>query len=241
LAVVPQAANTGLVGGSVPVFDEIVLSTKKINKHFKLYAGAGKEFIRTISIKWISGIVECDAGMVLHEIDEKLEPHNYMMPIDLGARGSCCIGGNIATNAGGIRLIRYGSLHANVLALQVVIPDEHGSILNFGSNLRKDNSDLKTYQLFIGSEGQLGVITRASVLVVPKPMSVQLTFLGTDSFEKCVTILRMAKQFLGEILSSFEFMDRESLRAIKENVGMGSVLQSDPAFNLLIESSGMFN
>ncbi|KAI6181919.1 FAD-binding PCMH-type domain-containing protein [Aphelenchoides besseyi] len=224
LAVVPQSGNTGLVGGSVPVFDEIVLSTRKLNKHFKLYPS--------------SGIVECDAGFVLHELDERLEPHGYIMPIDLGARGSCYIGGNIATNAGGIRLIRYGSLHGNVLALQVVIPDEHGTILELGSNLRKDNSDLKTYQLFIGSEGQLGVITRASILVTPKPTSVSLAFLGTNSFKNCTEILRIAKQFLGEILSSFELMDAESMRSIKENVGMESVLKSNPAFNLLVEISG---
>ncbi|KAI6221377.1 FAD-binding PCMH-type domain-containing protein [Aphelenchoides fujianensis] len=186
LAVVPQSGNTGLVGGSVPVFDEIVLSMRKLNKHFKLHPS--------------SGIVECDAGFVLHELDERLERDGYMMPLDLGARGSCFIGGNIATNAGGIRLIRYGSLHANVLALQVVIPDEHGTILELGSNLRKDNSDLKTYQLFIGSEGQLGVITRASVLVTPKPSSVALAFLGVDSFANCTAILRTAKQHLGEIL-----------------------------------------
>ncbi|KAI6226124.1 FAD-binding PCMH-type domain-containing protein [Aphelenchoides fujianensis] len=224
LAVVPQSGNTGLVGGSVPVFDEIVLSMRKLNKHFKLHPS--------------SGIVECDAGFVLHELDERLERDGYMMPLDLGARGSCFIGGNIATNAGGIRLIRYGSLHANVLALQVVIPDEHGTILELGSNLRKDNSDLKTYQLFIGSEGQLGVITRASVLVTPKPSSVALAFLGVDSFANCTAILRTAKQHLGEILSSFELMDAESMRSIKENVGLNSVLQSNPAFNLLIEASG---
>jgi FAD/FMN-containing dehydrogenase len=77
---------------------------------------------RGTTLNCFLGIVECDAGLTLHELDERLEPHGYVMPIDLGARGSCCIGGNIATNAGGIRLIRYGSLNANVLSLQVVSP-----------------------------------------------------------------------------------------------------------------------
>ncbi|KAI6183501.1 D-2-hydroxyglutarate dehydrogenase, mitochondrial [Aphelenchoides bicaudatus] len=205
LAIVPQAGNTGLVGGSVPVHDEIILSVRKIKKHFKLHEEAG--------------ILECDAGFTLHELDERLEPHNYIMPIDLGARGSCCIGGNIATNAGGIRLIRYGSLVANVLALQVVIPDDKGSIFNLGTNLRKDNSDVRQLPLFIGSEGQFGIITRASILVAPKPISTNLAFLGTDSFENCVEILRAARRFL-------------------ENVNMDNVLKSSPPFNLLIESSG---
>ncbi|KAF1660405.1 UNVERIFIED_CONTAM: D-2-hydroxyglutarate dehydrogenase, mitochondrial, partial [Eudyptes robustus] len=101
------------------------------------------------------------------------------MPIDLGAKGSCLIGGNIATNAGGVRLVRYGSLNANVLSLQVAIPDAQGTLLQLGAPLRKDNSDLKLQQLFIGSEGQLGLITRCAILVPPKPKSVQLAFLGT--------------------------------------------------------------
>lgn len=195
LAVVPQSGNTGLVGGSVPVFDEIVLSMRKLNKHFKLHPSSGNPSL-FLPLFCCSGIVECDAGFVLHELDERLERDGYMMPLDLGARGSCFIGGNIATNAGGIRLIRYGSLHANVLALQVVIPDEHGTILELGSNLRKDNSDLKTYQLFIGSEGQLGVITRASVLVTPKPSSVALAFLGSSFHSSLFYSARLRSGFV---------------------------------------------
>lgn len=117
----------------------------------------------------------------MEQVDERLVPENFVLPIDLGARGSCCIGGVISTNAGGIRLIRYGSLSANVLALQVVVPDEKGSILSLGSKLRKDSSNMKLHQLFVGAEGQLGIITRASILVPPKPKSVQLAFLGMHS------------------------------------------------------------
>ena len=115
---------------------------------------------------------------MLEQVDQKLAPDNFMLPIDLGARGSCCIGGVISTNAGGIRLVRYGSLSANVLALQVVIPDEKGTILSLGSKLRKDSSNVKLHQLFVGAEGQFGIITRASILTPPKPASVQLAVLG---------------------------------------------------------------
>ncbi|KAI1726728.1 FAD binding domain-containing protein [Ditylenchus destructor] len=224
LAVVPQAGNTGLVGGSVPVHDEIVVSLKKLNKEYSLEAAAG--------------ILQCDAGFVLEELDAKVGDENYMMPIDLGAKGSCLIGGCVATNAGGIRLIRYGSLHANILALNVVIPDDKGTILRLGSSLRKDNADLHLKNLFIGSEGQLGIITRVAMLVAPRPASVHSAFLGTGSFHKCCEILRTAKQMLGEILSSFELMDSDTLSCIKQNTGMDNVIATNPAFNLLIETSG---
>ncbi|CAD5212593.1 unnamed protein product [Bursaphelenchus okinawaensis] len=224
LAVCPQAGNTGLVGGSVPVHDEVVISIKKLRNYYKLDPN--------------SGILECDAGFVLQELDEKLAKDGFMMPIDLGAKGSCLIGGNIATNAGGVRLVRYGSLNANVLSLQVVLPDAQGTILNLGAPLRKDNADLKLQQLFIGSEGQLGLITKCAILVPPKPKSVQLAFLGTKSFADCCAVLRACKKMLGEILSSFELMDSESMRCVEENVLLESVLTSKPEFNLLIEVAG---
>ncbi|CAD5218025.1 unnamed protein product [Bursaphelenchus xylophilus] len=224
LAICPQAGNTGLVGGSVPVHDEVIISIKKLRTHYNLDQN--------------SGILECDAGFVLQELDEKLAQDGFMMPIDLGAKGSCLIGGNIATNAGGVRLVRYGSLNANVLSLQVAIPDAQGTLLQLGAPLRKDNSDLKLQQLFIGSEGQLGLITRCAILVPPKPKSVQLAFLGTKSFADCCAVLRACKKMLGEILSSFELMDSESMRCVQENVALESVLDSKPAFNLLIETSG---
>lgn len=196
LAIVPQAGNTGLVGASVPVFDEVVVSTKKLNKHFELDESAGYATLKSLRASRIcSGILECDAGFVLEDLDNRLATEGYMMPIDLGAKGSCLIGGNVATNAGGIRLLRYGSLHANILGLQVVgrpsvlsvrnifwlqvLPDSAGSVLNLGSKLRKDNSDVHKHHLFIGSEGQFGIITKVAVLAAPRPTSVLSAFLGT--------------------------------------------------------------
>lgn len=119
-----------------------------------------------------------------------------------------------------------------------MLPDEHGTVLQLGRPLRKDNADLKLQQLFIGSEGQFGLITRCALLVVPRPLSTQLAFLGADSFADCCAILRAARQRLGEILSSFELMDAESVRSVEENVGLASVLQPRPAFSLLVETSG---
>ena len=107
--VVPQSGNTGLVGGSVPVQDEVILSMKDMNN--------------IISFDTISGALVAEAGCILQGLDEYVAKGGFCMPLDLGAKGSCCIGGNVATNAGGLRLLRYGSLHGNVLGLEVVLAD----------------------------------------------------------------------------------------------------------------------
>jgi len=153
LAIVPQGGNTGLVGGGVPLFDEIIISTNNLNK------------IRDFD--HISGTLVCDAGCILEVLDNYLAERGYMVPLDLGAKGSCHIGGNVATNAGGLRLLRYGSLHGNVLGLEVVLPD--GTILENLSTLRKDNTGYDLKQLFIGSEGTLGIITGVSILTPRRP------------------------------------------------------------------------
>ena len=143
LAVVPQGGNTGLVGGSQPVFDEIVLSFGRMNK--------------IIDFDENYGILTCEAGCVLQDLHAHLEQKGYLMPLDLGAKGSCHIGGNLATNAGGIHFMKYNSLHANCVGLQVVLPG--GRILDNITTLRKDNTGYDIKHLFIGAEGTLGAIT----------------------------------------------------------------------------------
>nr|XP_037270723.1 D-2-hydroxyglutarate dehydrogenase, mitochondrial-like [Rhipicephalus microplus] len=162
LAVCPQGGNTGLVGGSVPVFDELVLSTARMAK------------VNTIDP--LSGAVSCEAGCVLEALDTQVaEKASLMVPLDLGAKGSCHIGGNVATNAGGLRLLRYGPLHGSVLGLETVLAD--GTILDTMQTLRKDNTGLDLKHLFIGSEGILGVITRVAIQCVPRPCSTCVAFL----------------------------------------------------------------
>ncbi|XP_047301649.1 D-2-hydroxyglutarate dehydrogenase, mitochondrial isoform X4 [Homo sapiens] len=162
LAVNPQGGNTGMVGGSVPVFDEIILSTARMN--------------RVLSFHSVSGILVCQAGCVLEELSRYVEERDFIMPLDLGAKGSCHIGGNVATNAGGLRFLRYGSLHGTVLGLEVVLAD--GTVLDCLTSLRKDNTGYDLKQLFIGSEGTLGIITTVSILCPPKPRAVNVAFLG---------------------------------------------------------------
>lgn len=136
----------------------------------------------------------------------------------MGAKGSCHIGGNVATNAGGIRLLRYGSLHGTVLSLEVVLPD--GTIMQLGKPLRKDNTGYDLKQLFIGSEGTLGIITGVSILTPPKPQSVTVALFGLDSYEKVLEAFKASKKDLGEIMSAFEFFDQPSLDLVKKHLGL---------------------
>lgn len=152
LAVVPQGGNTGLVGGSVPVFDEVIVNTSSMNK--------------IISFDKVSGILVCEAGCILENLESFLDNEGFVMPLDLGAKGSCQIGGNVSTNAGGLRLVRYGSLHGNVLGLEVVLAN--GTVMDMLGTLRKDNTGYDLKHLFIGSEGSLGVVTKVSILTPPK-------------------------------------------------------------------------
>ncbi|KAJ1649085.1 D-lactate ferricytochrome c oxidoreductase, partial [Coemansia sp. RSA 25] len=182
IAVVPQGGNTGLVGGSVPVHDEIVLSLRNMNK------------IR--SYDELSGILVCDAGCVLEELGNYVGERGHIMPLDLGAKGSCHIGGNVAANAGGIRFLRYGTLHGSVLGLEVVLPD--GTVLDNLSTLRKDNTGYDLKQLFIGSEGTLGVITGVSVATPQRPSAVNVAVLGVPTYECVQRAFKLARKRCGE-------------------------------------------
>ncbi|XP_041667997.1 D-2-hydroxyglutarate dehydrogenase, mitochondrial isoform X2 [Cheilinus undulatus] len=202
LAVNPQGGNTGLVGGSVPVYDEIILSTALMNN--------------ILTFDSISGILTCQAGCVLENLSLYLEESDFIMPLDLGAKGSCHIGGNVATNAGGLRLLRYGSLHGTVLGLEVVLAD--GRVLDCLATLRKDNTGYDLKQLFIGSEGTLGVITAVSILCPRKPKSVNVVFLGCETFEQLLKTFQLCRGMLGEILSAYEFLDSECMRLLNTHL-----------------------
>ncbi|KAG0034569.1 hypothetical protein BGZ81_004113 [Podila clonocystis] len=224
LAVVPQGGNTGLVGGGVPVFDEIIISTANMNS------------VR--SFDNVSGALVCDAGCILEVLDNYLAERGYIMPLDLGAKGSCHIGGNVATNAGGLRLLRYGSLHGTVLGLEVVLPD--GTVLNNLSTLRKDNTGYDLKQLFIGSEGTLGIITGVSILSPKRSKAINVALLGLNTFDQVQTAFKRSKEELSEILSAFEFWDHASIDLVKEHLvaGANNPLQSAHDFYVLIETSG---
>ena len=192
-----------------------------------------------------SSILSCQSGCILQHLDEYLNKNaSLMMPLDLGAKGSCHIGGNISTNAGGLRLLRYGSLKGNVLGLEVVLAN--GKVVNtMHTALRKDNTGFDMNQLFIGSEGQLGVISGVSILCPVKPKSTNVIFIAGSgkSFENVLDIFKVAKLELNEILSAFEFMDKESMRSVNQNLKLNNPFESsnlaeECSFYCLVETHG---
>ena len=222
LAVVPQGGNSGLVGGSVPVFDEIVISTSRMNE------------IR--SFDEVSGALVVDAGCILEVVDNYLGEKGHIFPLDLGAKGSCHIGGNVATNAGGLRLLRYGSLHGNVLGVEAVLPD--GTIVDDLSKLRKNNTGYDLKQLFIGAEGTIGIITGVSILCPQRPKAINVAFFGLESYEKVQKAFQEAKSQLSEILSAFELMDSRSQDLVGKVTKNKKPLEGEHPFYCLIETSG---
>lgn len=222
LAVVPQGGNTGLVGGSVPVFDEIVLSTSRMSK------------IRFFDE--VSGTLIVEAGCILEAADQFLAEKGHIFPLDLGAKGSCQIGGNVATNAGGLRLLRYGSLHGTVLGIEAVLPD--GTIFRGLDTLRKNNTGYDLKQLFIGSEGTLGIITAVSIICPQRPKAFNVAICGVESFDKAQRAFSEAKSQLSEILSAFELMDSTSQEMVRAVTKKTHPLKSNHAFYCLIETSG---
>lgn len=224
LAVVPQGGNTGLVGGSVPVFDEVIISIGSMNN--------------IISFDKVNGILVCEAGCILENLVSFLDNHGFIMPLDLGAKGSCQIGGNVSTNAGGLRFLRYGSLHGNVLGLEAVLAN--GTVLDMLGTLRKDNTGYDLKHLFIGSEGSLGVVTKVSILTPPKMSSVNLAFLACKDYVSCQNLLLEAKRKLGEILSAFEFLDKQAMDLVLNHLeGVRNPLPpSMHNFYVLIETTG---
>lgn len=222
LAVVPQGGNSGLVGGSVPVFDEVVINLTRMNK------------IR--SFDDVSGILVVDGGVIMENADNFLKEHGHIYPLDLGAKGSAQVGGNVAANAGGLRFLRYGSLHGNVLGLEAVLPD--GTILNDLSKLRKNNTGYDLKQLFIGGEGTIGIITGVSIQCPQRSKAVNVAYFGLESYEKVQKAYKEAKVQLGEILSAFELMDAASQRFVHRKTEMKRPIEGDYPFYCLVETSG---
>lgn len=227
LAVCPQGGNTGLVGGSVPVFDEIVLSTSRMDK--------------ILSVDAISGVLVCEAGCVLQRLSDHLASYGLRMPLDLGAKGSCQIGGNVSTNAGGLRLLRYGSLHGSLLGAEFVLAD--GTVVDTLTTLRKDNTGYDLKQLLVGAEGTLGVVTKLALSCPALPLSEAVALLACQSYEDVLHVFREARQGLGEIMSAFEFFDAESAIVLKKNLGLTAPIsgpggESFSPFYVLVETGG---
>lgn len=201
LGVVPQGGRTGLVGGGVATAGaEILLALDKMN-HIQ-------------GLDETTGILTCQAGCILQNIQEYAAERQFLVPIDLGAKGTCQIGGNLSTNAGGQYYYRYGSLAANLLGLQAVLADGRVLDLKYSTPNLKDNTGYKLHQIFVGAEGTLGIITAVALQCVTRPASRQAALLACESFDQVLRVLRKARRELGEILGALEFMDQTVMKQL---------------------------
>jgi D-2-hydroxyglutarate dehydrogenase len=212
--------NTGLVGSTVSGENEVVLSLEKMN--------------RILSVDTHAATATVEAGVILETLQDDLATRGLTTPFDLGARGSCTVGGNISTHAGGINFIRHGPLRGHVIGLEVILAD--GSIVDTMSSCWKDNSGIDVKQLFIGSEGSLGVITKARIHCPPLPKfkSVAMIHLGASFNDSVLRLLLLAREWIGESLSAFEFFDADGASV----VGDLPIPFIPGGFTVLIEASG---
>ena len=221
--VTTQGGMTGLVRATMPEPGEIVLSMERLNAIEEVDTGGG--------------VVITQTGVPLQRLQERVGESGFMFPLDLGARGSCTIGGNISTNAGGNRVIRYGMTRDLVLGLEAVLAD--GTILKGVRKYIKNNTGVDLKQLFVGTEGTLGVVTRAALRIFPAPAEQQVALCALESFGQVRTLLDLARTRLGGDLTAFEVMWNEYYRLTTELVkGVAAPLPTNHPFYVLLESSG---
>ncbi|QPC44649.1 FAD-binding oxidoreductase [Kaustia mangrovi] len=222
IAVVPQGGNTGMVGGSVPSTDAptALLSLERLDA------------IREIDT--IDDTMTVEAGCILADIQAAAREADRLFPLSLGAEGSCRIGGNIATNAGGVHVLRYGMTRDLVMGLEVALPD--GTLWNGLRRLRKDNTGYDLKQLFIGSEGTLGVVTAAVVKLFPRPREHVVALLAIPEPAAALTILGRLRQATGDRVAAIELMMRVGIDiSIRHVPGARDPLEAPYPAYLLVE------
>ena len=203
VSLVPQGGNTGLVGGGVPDDSgtQVLLSLSRLNR------------VRGIDRANLTMTVE--AGCVLQTVQQAAADAGLLFPLSLAAEGSCTIGGNLATNAGGTQVLRYGNARELCLGLEMVTAQ--GEVWDGLTGLRKDNTGYDLRDLFIGSEGTLGVITAATLKLFPQPAASLTAMASTGSLAQCVALLGLAQARLGAGLTGFEVMNEFSLRLVRRH------------------------
>jgi FAD/FMN-containing dehydrogenase len=221
-AVVPQGGNTGLVAGAVPFAEDnaVLLSLGRMNR------------VRAIDAADYSITVE--AGCILRQVQEAAEKADRLFPLSLGAEGSCQIGGNLSTNAGGVHVLRYGNARDLVLGLEVVLPD--GRIWNGLRALRKDNTGYALKHLFVGAEGTLGIITAACLKLFPRPAETEVAFVAVRDPAAAVELLARARAATGDRVNAFELIPRIGLDfALKHVAGIEDPLDAANDWYVLVE------
>jgi FAD/FMN-containing dehydrogenase len=221
-AIVPQGGNTGLVGGQTPHNGEVVLSLARMDR------------IREIDAA--SNSMTCDAGVVLIKAQAAAADADRLFPLSLGAEGSCTIGGNLSTNAGGTGALAYGVARDLILGLEVVLAD--GRVMHGLNKLKKDNTGYDLRHVFIGSEGTLGIITAAVLKLFPRPRSVETAFIGLPSPAAALELLSLIQTRTGGAATSFELMARAAISmAVQHGINMRDPLRSPHAWYVLLQLS----
>jgi D-lactate dehydrogenase (cytochrome) len=220
--IVPQGGNTGLVGGQTPLNNEIVLSLTRLDR------------IREVDPT--SNTITCEAGVTLQRTREAAAAVDRLYPQLLPSEGTCTIGGNLSTNAGGTAALAYGIARSHVLGIEVVLAD--GRILHDLNKLKKDNTGYDLKNLFIGAEGTLGVITAAVLRLVPRPRSVETAFVGVPSPEAALALLTITAENAGGGVTSYELMPREGMEIVLHHAdGCRDPLAAPHPWYVLIELS----
>lgn len=207
IGIVPQGGNTGLVGGSVPTQSgtEVVVSLSRMNK------------VREVDA--LNYTMTVEAGCVLAEVQNAAREAGRLFPLSLAAEGSCQIGGNLSTNAGGTAVLRYGNARELVLGLEVVLPS--GEVLNGLRRLRKDNTGYDLKQLFLGAEGSLGVVTAAVLKLFPLPVDSATAMVAMPDVQAAPKLLAMLREASGDAITTFEYMHRACLDILIEYTDLG--------------------
>jgi FAD/FMN-containing dehydrogenase len=220
-AMVPQGGNTGLVGGQTPLNGEIVLSLTRLDR------------IREVDPA--SNTMTCEAGVVLANAQAAAQAASRLFPLSLGAEGSCTIGGNLSTNAGGTGALVYGVARDLVLGLEVVLAD--GRVLHGLNKLKKDNTGYDLKNLFVGAEGTLGVITAAVLKLFPVPRAVETALIGLPSPHAALALLSLARERIAGSVTSFELMPRLGIELACQFGGCREPLRDAHPWYVLMELS----
>ncbi|WP_407176403.1 FAD-binding oxidoreductase [Bradyrhizobium sp. STM 3562] len=222
IALVPQGGNTGLVGGQTPHNGEVVISLRRLDK------------IREVDVA--SNTMTCEAGVVLQVAQQRATDVDRLFPLSLGAEGSCTIGGNLSTNAGGTTALAYGVAREMALGLEVVLAD--GRVLNLLSKLKKDNTGYDLRNLFIGAEGTLGIITAATLKLFPKPRAIETAFVGLKSPAQALKLLSISQNEAAGTLTSFELLAEIAVDfSIRHGIDVRDPLSGKHPWYVLMELS----
>ncbi len=223
IGIVPQGGNTGLVGGQTPdeSGDQIILSTQRL-RHFR-------------EVDPNANVMICEAGVTLAEAQAAALAADRLFPLSLAAEGTCTIGGNVSTNAGGLTVVAYGNARDLVTGVEAVLPD--GRIVNALSKLRKDNTGYDVKDLFVGSEGTLGIVTAASLRLFPNPRAQATAFVGLESPEQALALFALVRERLGGGITTFELIGRMAYEITVKHGFARAPLSGQHAWYVMMEAS----